>query len=67
MKNYKSMEMKEAYNKGGYRERYAMENGNKSIIYINGNKCFKFTYLANKEYQDANGAIYDTIRKAWIN
>lgn len=67
MKNYKSIEMKEAYNNGGYRERYAMENGNKAVIYINGHKCFKFTYSTRKEYQDANGATYDTVRKAWIN
>lgn len=67
MKNYKSIEMRKAYNNGGYRERYSMENGNKAVIYVNGNKCFKFTYSASKEYQDANGATYDTVRKSWIN
>lgn len=61
------MEMIEAYNNGGYRERYAMENGNRTIVYINGRKCFKFTYSNKKEYQDANGATYDTVRKSWIN
>lgn len=59
--------MKAAYEKAGYRERYAMENGNRTIIYINGNKCYKFTYSKFSDYQDANGATYDTVRKAWIN
>lgn len=63
----KSAEMKTAFDKAGERERYAMLYGNKSVVYINGNKCFKFTYSKNKEYQDANGAIYDTVRKEWIN
>lgn len=64
---YRSDEMKKAYTAGGFRERYAMENGNKTTVYINGHKCFKFTYSANKEYQDANGAIYDTTRETWVN
>lgn len=67
MKNYKSDEMKKAYAAGGFRERYAMENGNKATVYINGHKCLKFTYSANKEYQDANGATYDTARQMWVN
>lgn len=62
-----SIEMKVAYMKAGERERYALSHGNKSVVYINGNKCFKFTYSKNKEYQDANGAIYDTVRKEWID
>lgn len=66
MKNFRSVEMRTAYNAGGFRERYAMENGNKTVLYINCEKCFKFTYSQHKEYQDANGAIYNTIRKCWI-
>lgn len=66
MKQFRSTEMKEAYNNGGYRERYAMENGNKTVTYINGQKCFKFTYSHNKEYQDANGATYNAVTKTWI-
>ena len=65
MKHYKSLDMKEAYKNGGARERYAMENGHRSTLYINGNKCYKFTYSIYDEYQDANGAIYDTILKCW--
>ena len=65
--NFRSNEMKNAYISGGYRERYAMENGNKTTLYINGHKVFKFTYSRFKEYQDANGAMYDTNTKQWIN
>ncbi len=65
MKRFKSAEMQTAYNVGGFRERYAMEHGNKTTVYINGNKCYKFTYSQYKEYQDANGALYDTVRKEW--
>lgn len=67
MKNYRSLEMIDAYNSGGARERYAMENGNKRIIYLNGHKCFKFTYSRRYVYQDGNGCIYDTVLKRWIN
>ena len=64
---FNSGELKKAYTVGGWRERYAMENGNKTVIYINGHKCYKYTYLAHREYQDANGATFDTVRGCWIN
>lgn len=67
MGRYKSETMRKAYETAGYRERYAMENGNKAVIYVNGQKCFKFTYSADLEYQDANGAIYNTVTKRWID
>lgn len=67
MKHFGSTEMREAYNNGGYRERYAMENGNKAVIYVNSQRCFKFTYSKNKEYQDGNGATYNTVTKSWID
>lgn len=67
MKNYKSDEMKKAAAAAGFRERYAMENGNRATLYINGEKCIKFTYSPRAEYQDANGAIYNTVRGVWIN
>lgn len=60
-------EKKNAYEKGGFRERYAMDNGVCKVVYINGHKCLKYTYEASEEYQDANGAIYDTVTKTWIN
>jgi hypothetical protein len=67
MKNYKSEEMKTAYSVAGWRERYAMEHGNRATVYICGRKCYKFTYSTKDAYQDANGATFDTVRGAWIN
>ena len=64
---FNSEELKKAYTVGGWRERYAMENGNKTVIYIGGHKCYKYTYSARREYQDANGATFDTVRGCWIN
>lgn len=64
---YRSVIMKKAYDCAGCRERYAVEHGKKSVIYVGGNKCFKFTYSKLLEYQDANGAIYDTVRECWID
>ena len=67
MKNPKSAEMKRAYESEGFRERYAMEHGNRTTVFINGHKCYKYTYSSTKEYQDANGATYDTVRGSWID
>lgn len=64
---FNSEELKKAYTVGGFRERYAMENGNKTIVYINGNKCYKYTYSKYNKYQDANGATFDTVRGCWID
>lgn len=64
---FRSLEKQAAYNAGGYRERFAMEYGNANTIYIGGNKCIKYTYSTDIEYQDANGAIYNTVTKTWIN
>lgn len=62
----RSIETEKAYKSAGWRERYAMEHGNKTTIYINGEKCYKYTYSAKIAYQDANGAIYNTVRGCWI-
>lgn len=59
--------MTNAYKTAGFRERYAIRHGNRSTIYINGNKCYKYTYSKYIPYQDANGATYDTVRKVWVN
>lgn len=64
---FNSEELKKAYTVGGWRERYAMENGNKTVVYINGHKCYKYTYSKHREYQDANGATFDTVRGCWID
>lgn len=64
---FRSQEKLTAYNAGGFRERYAMEHGNATTVYINGDKCIKYTYSTGAAYQDANGAIYNTAKKIWIN
>ena len=43
-------EMKEAWEAAGWRERFAIDNGNKTIVYANGHKCLRFTYSRYKEY-----------------
>lgn len=62
-----SKELREMSEKGGFRERYAMNNGRREIVTINGHECYKFTYDTFRKYQDANGATYDTVTKKWIN
>ena len=64
---FRSKERETAYYLGGWRERYAIENGHGTTVYINGHKCIKYTYSSSKKYQDANGATYDTITKRWID
>lgn len=59
--------IEKAYAQGGFRERYAMDNGQCEVVYINGHKCYKFTYSTDLEYQDANGATWDSSRQTWIN
>lgn len=67
MKKFLNEEMRTAYNLAGFRERYAMEHGNRATIYQDGEKCYKWTYSTANEYQDANGATYNTARRAWTN
>lgn len=64
MKNNETAKARAA---AGWRERYAMEHGNRQIIYINSRKCIKYTYSTKEAYQDANGATFDTVRGCWIN
>lgn len=61
-----NLERKLMYNEAGYRERYAMTKGICRSVWINGHLCYKYTYSVNKEYQDANGATYDTVLGKWI-
>lgn len=64
---FKSKILTEAYKAAGWRERYAMQKGNKSVVYIHGEKCLKFTYDKRIAYQDENGSTYNVDRRAWIN
>lgn len=47
-----SSETRKMYNAGGFRERYAMEHGNRATVYINGEKCYKFTYSKYEEREE---------------
>ena len=67
MQKFRSLEMREAYARAGYREKFAMQNGNKTKLFINGDICYKWTYSTRAPYQDANGAIYNATRRQWIN
>lgn len=58
---------REAYESGGFRERYAMEHGKETVKFICGHKCLQYAYSPMEEYQDANGATYDTVERRWIN
>lgn len=56
-----------AYKQGGYRERYAMENGNKAVTHECQRELWTYTYPSDWDYQDANGAIYDATHGKWVN
>lgn len=64
---FNTEETRAQYESAGFRERYAMEHGNRATVYINGEKCYKYTYSKHAEYKDANGATYSTARRAWID
>lgn len=75
MKTYRSKEMKEAYNEGGYRERYAMDYGNRRIVYIKDSyskeavrigmseRKAKLDELKEKGYQGSKGKIVEVSQK----
>jgi len=55
-----------AFDRAGYRERYAMEKGAKETKKQNGHTLWVFTYSESDPYQDANGATYDATEGRWI-
>ena len=59
--------MREMCDSANFRERYAVRHGKRETIYISGHKCYIFTYSDDDEYQDANGALYDTVTRSWRN
>lgn len=53
-----------AWSYGGWREHYAMEEGNRTIKIDNsGHELWVYTYGPEKNYQDANGATYDATER----
>lgn len=67
MKGPKDIVVKESYEKGGFRERYAVDHGKVDTVMMGGHKCLRFTYPGSDPYQDANGAVYDTVSRQWVN
>lgn len=59
-------EMREMCDSAGWRERFAILYGEKEVKNIRDHKCYVFSYSSDVEYQDANGATYDTVTKKWI-
>lgn len=59
-------ERNKAYAKGGFRERYAMDKGTEKEIVFGGDRCLRYDYDINDEYQDANGAIWNIDKGKWI-
>lgn len=60
-------ELKHAESVAGWRERYAMQHGTPRAVIQGGALCFRFEYSPADTYQDANGATYNTRRRAWTN
>lgn len=56
-----------AYDRAGYRERYAMTHGTRETKTMRGHKLWIFRYSPDDEYQDANGATYDCTEGRWIS
>lgn len=56
-----------AYTAAGWRERYAMENGKRTHIMINNERCVIFKYNNKLDYQDANGSTYNIEQNVWVN
>jgi len=54
------------YARGGYRERYAMENGKSKRVKIGDHDCIRYHYSRKHDRQDANGATYSITAGAWI-
>ena len=59
-------EKAKAYEAGGWRERYAIDNGVAIIVEYEKDVCMEFVYDKNDPYQDANGAMWDIDRGKWI-
>ena len=59
-------EREKAYQAGGFRERYAVDNGTEKFLTYGGDPCLRYDYSKDDEYQDANGAMWDITRGKWI-
>lgn len=56
-----------AYTEAGYREKYAMEHGKRTVKRDRrGHILWVFTYSTDDSYQDADGATYDATEGRWV-
>lgn len=55
-----------AKSKAGFRERFAMENGKKEKIIINGVLYYKYNYSSDLDFQDGNGCMFNTKILEWV-
>lgn len=59
-------ETSKAYEKGGWRERYAIDHGTPTEMEYGGHKVIRWNYDKNDPYQDANGAMWSITEQRWI-
>ena len=55
-----------ARDKAGFREMYALDNGNMTTEKIKGKTYLVFRYPESYSFQDANGAMYDIAENRWV-
>lgn len=56
-----------AYETAGYREKFAMEHGKRSVKRDRrGHTLWVYKYSPDVDYQDANGATYDATEGRWV-
>ena len=55
-----------AVSTAGYRERYAIEHGTRTLVHNGDHKLWVFRYSADDPYQDGNGATYDVTEGRWV-
>lgn len=56
-----------AYETAGYREKFAMEHGKRSVKRDRrGHTLWVYKYSHEVDYQDANGSTYDATEGRWV-
>lgn len=56
----------DAYKRGGFRERYAVNNGTPRLAMFGCHRVIVYEYGKDDPYQDGNGAMYDVAMERWI-
>ena len=67
MKAKRKQNEEAARNSAGWREKYAIRNGKRTIRKDSrGHEIWRFAYSQDHEYQDANGAEFDATERRWV-